>query len=370
VKNIIFIIIAICTLHACTEQNKYVIRGKLPDANGMKITLMKVTADSTFRIDSCVVKRGKFEMKGTVECPEFCELYAGDYGPLCLFVENTEINIKLDLENMQSSEVTGSKDSKENDLLERFNNQLTEFEEQYVGIINEYKTVAASGDTDDTTIVKYAAQMDSIKLQYVEYIRQFADENPNSIVTAFIVNNYMSDNLTPEELERYANGFEGLNRKSPWVQTIVEKAEIAKNIAIGQPFVDFTMLSPDGSKISLSDYAGKGKYVLIDFWASWCQPCRKANPDMVKLYKKYKEKGFEIVGVSLDKDKSEWTRAIRTDSLKWPQMSDLKYWQSEGARLYSVYSIPYAVLLNGDGTILAKELTTDELKKKLEELIQ
>jgi len=91
---------------------------------------------------------------------------------------------------------------------------------------------------------------------------------------------------------------------------------------------------------------------------------------MVKLYKKYKDKGFEIVGVSLDKEKSEWTRAIKTDSLKWPQMSDLKYWQSEGARLYAVYSIPYAVLLDNDGKILAKELTPDELKKKLEELLK
>jgi peroxiredoxin len=366
-KNIIWIIITICTLQACTEHKGYIIRGKLSDANGMTITLMKVTADSVFRIDSCVIKKGKFEMKGIVEYPEYCGLYAGDYGPLLMFVENAEINIELDLDDMQYSKVTGSK---ENDLFVQFNSNLAEFEERYIKVIDEYMAMSASGETDDAKVEGYVAQTDTIKLQYMEFIKQFADENKNSIVTAIIVNNYMSDSLTPEELEQYANGFDELNSQSSWVQTIFEKIGIARRIETGQPFVDFTMLSPEGKVISLSDYAGKGKYVMIDFWASWCQPCRNANPDIVKLYKKYKDKGFEIVGVSLDKEKSEWTKAIRADSLKWPQMSDLKYWESEAARLYAVYSIPHAVLLDNDGTILARELTLDELKKKLEELFK
>lgn len=135
---------------------------------------------------------------------------------------------------------------------------------------------------------------------------------------------------------------------------------------VGAEAPDFTMSDPAGGQISLSDY--RGKVVLIDFWASWCGPCRRENPNVVKVYEKYKDKGFEIIGVSLDKTKSKWLKAIEKDNLTWPHVSDLKGWQNEVAGLYGVRSIPHTVLLDKDGKIIARKLKGHQLDRKLKEI--
>ena len=368
-KRIIWIIIAAGMLYACGPHPGYIIRGELPDANGWKVVLLKLTAgsDEPVKIDSCVVKKGEFQLKGTLDYPEYCVLYVGDHGPLPLIVENTEINIAVNLKNMQDSEVTGSK---ETDLFVEFRNKIVEFEESVGKINDDFMSMKISGETDAEKEKEYAAQMEQIQQQRIDYMKQLVAEHPNRIFTALMVDNILAYHIDPEELDSCVNGFDAVNSQSPWVQSIREKVASASRLAIGQPFVDLKMPAPDGNEITLSDYAGKDKYLLIDFWASWCGPCRRANPHVVKLYHKYKDKGFEIVGVSFDRNKTEWVNAIEADALSWIQMSDLKYWQSEGAKLYSVNSIPYTVLLDKDGTILDKGLDPDELEKKLAELIK
>ncbi|MDR1156157.1 MAG: AhpC/TSA family protein [Bacteroidales bacterium] len=368
-KRFIWIIMAACMLHACREHAGYTIRGELADADGMKVALKKMTIDSDDAVDmdSCIITKGKFEMKGTVKYPEYCELYAGDNGPLRLFVENTVINVAFDLKNIQDSNVAGSE---ETDLFGEYSGKMAGFEKSVAKVNDDYMSMKLSGETDAEKEKGYVAQMEQIRQQRIDYMKQFAKAHPNSMVTALIADNNLSYYVLPEELESYAVGFDTVNSKSPWVQSIREKAGAAKRLAVGQPFVDIRLPAPDGTEIALSDYAGKGKYVLVDFWASWCRPCRMANPHVVRMYHRYKDKGFEIVGVSLDKEKAEWTGAIEDDALVWPQMSDLKFWQSKGARLYSVNSIPYAVLLDRDGKILAKGLDPDELEKKLAELME
>ena len=143
-----------------------------------------------------------------------------------------------------------------------------------------------------------------------------------------------------------------------------------KKTAVGTQFVDFEMQTPEGKSVKLSDYVGKGKVVLVDFWASWCGPCRREMPNLVETYAKYKGKNFEIVGVSLDQDGAAWKEAIKKLDMTWPQMSDLKFWQSEGAQLYAVNSIPHTVLIDGDGTIIARGLHGEGLQAKLAEVIK
>jgi peroxiredoxin len=367
-KHIIWVIVAACMLHACREHTGYTIKGELAGADGMKVVLKKMTVASgdAVDMDSCIVKKGKFEMKGTVEYPEYCELYAGDNGPLLLFVENTVIDVAFDLQNIKNSKVTGSP---ETDLFGEFNNRMAGFEKSAAKANDDYMSMKLSGEKDVEKEREHLARMEQILQQRTGYMKQFAKEHPNSMVAALVVNNNLVYYVLPEELEPYTAGFDTVNSKSPWVQSIREKAAAAKRLAIGQPFVDIRLPAPDGTGIALSDYAGKGKYVLVDFWASWSRTCRMANPHAVKMYSRYKDKGFEIVGVSLDKDKAEWTKAIEADALPWPQMSDLKFWQSEGAGLYSVNTIPYSVLLDKDGKILAKGLQPDELEKKLAKLL-
>ena len=146
--------------------------------------------------------------------------------------------------------------------------------------------------------------------------------------------------------------------------------EKMKATAVGQKFTDFEMATPDGKPVKLSDYVGKGKVVLIDFWASWCGPCRREMPNLVEAYAQYKNKGFEIVGVSLDQSGEAWKDAIEKLNITWPQMSDLKYWNSEGAQLYAVSSIPHTVLIDGEGTIIARGLHGEELQTKLAEVLK
>ena len=322
--------------HACKEQG-YTISGNIPDAEGMEIVLKARNVDSAIVINSCIVKRKKFKMTGVVEYPQYCELYIGDNGPLLMFVENSKITLSIDVQQIHKSKVTGSI---ENDLFAAYNDKMDEL------------------GSDSST-----------RPQRIEYMKQFAAEHPNRIVTAFIVNNYLSYYLQSEELESIVDGFDSVNSNSSWVMSIIEKIGVAKRIEIGQPFVDLTMSDPDGNMISLSDYAGKGDFLLIDFWASWCPPCRVANPDLVKLYDKYKDRGFEIVGVAFEMDKDEWTKAIEADEMTWPNMSSLTYWQCTGAKLYLVNLIPHTVLLDRDGIIIARGLKPDGIDKKLEELL-
>jgi len=148
-----------------------------------------------------------------------------------------------------------------------------------------------------------------------------------------------------------------------------ERVKYMKASVVGNPFVEIVSKDTTGAVMQLSDYVGKGKYVLIDFWASWCPDCRKEMPSLVALYERFKDKDFEIVGYSLDRKKESWEKGINDLNISWPQMSDLEYWTSEGAKRYAVQWIPMTVLISPDGKILERGLSIEALDKKLRELL-
>ena len=163
----------------------------------------------------------------------------------------------------------------------------------------------------------------------------------------------------------------GLSKKFPNDKNVIMFHEVVERMLstnIGQFAPEISLPSPDGKEIALSSL--KGKLVLIDFWASWCGPCRKEMPNVIKIYSKFKNKGFEIYGVSLDQDKEKWMEAITKDGINWPQVSDLKYWDNLAARIYNVQGIPYTVLIDKDGKIIAKNLRGQELEKKIAEVLK
>ena len=163
----------------------------------------------------------------------------------------------------------------------------------------------------------------------------------------------------------------GLSKKFPNDKNVIMFHEVVERMLstnIGQFAPEISLASPDGKEIALSSL--KGKLVLIDFWASWCGPCRKEMPNVVKIYSKFKNKGFEIYGVSLDQDKEKWMEAITKDGINWPQVSDLKYWDNVAAKIYNVQGIPYTVLIDKDGKIIAKNLRGQELEKKIAEVLK
>ena len=166
--------------------------------------------------------------------------------------------------------------------------------------------------------------------------------------------------------ERFA---ESLKKEMPNVgvaKEFITEVEQMKKLAIGQLAPDISLPNPEGEVVSLSSL--RGNYVLVDFWAKWCKPCRMENPNVVKMYQKYNDQGFEVFGVSLDRRREDWLQAIEEDELHWTQVSDLKYWKSEAARLYNINAIPFALLLDPDGRIIGKNLRGRQLENKLEEI--
>ena len=157
----------------------------------------------------------------------------------------------------------------------------------------------------------------------------------------------------------------------PNIDKLMAHLDVLKTVAVGKKFVDFEMAAPNGKPHKLSEFVGNGKnIVLIDFWASWCPPCRRDMPNLVAAYKKYKNKGFEIVGISLDSKADAWAKGVKDLNITWTQLSDLQGWKNSGAQLYGVNSIPHTVLVDKDGTIIAKNLHGEEIDAKLQEILK
>ena len=223
-----------------------------------------------------------------------------------------------------------------------------------------------SGDTDKADM--YSEQLALTEKMYKNLVDKYVSGNPNSVVAPYLLYSNMFY-YNADELASYCGSFGSDAVKTSYYKDLNSYIEKMKKVDIGQPFVDFTMNDVEDNPVRLSDFAGKG-YLLVDFWASWCPYCRIENPNLVKMYDKYHDKGFDIVGVSLDSSKDQWVKAIEDDKLTWHHVSDLLRWDNAAAALYVVRAIPSNVLIDPNGIIIAKNLTGKDLALKLEELIK
>ena len=257
------------------------------------------------------------------------------------------------------------KGSVESELVFNTQKMLGKYEAKLDSLENIYETNKTS-ERADSIYASLIKEYESIETEKNLKISEFVKSNKQNLSSLFFVEKMNFDenfallqDLDKVLYEKYAGII--------FVEELHRKVQNAAKLAIGAVAPEITLADPDGNLISLSSL--KGKYVLIDFWASWCSPCRKENPNVVKLYADFKDKGFEILGVSLDRSKDNWINAIKADDLTWIHISDLKFWQSQAAKDYSVEGIPFTVLLDKDGKIIAKGLRGEALRKKLEELL-
>ncbi|MBL7811683.1 MAG: TlpA family protein disulfide reductase [Bacteroidetes bacterium] len=311
--------------------------------------------------------KGDFVIKGNLKEMLFCQLQWSETGSLLLAVDNnTQARLQIDGEgasmrySLEGKGIEASSELKElMDLNTSYGLQLQRLEQQAQTIPN-----TAEGYQQAEALQK---QYYGLLAERTKNIREFSVSRKKSFIPYFIL---MFGLLESPDVEMFAKGVESaraLNPNSQYTRDLTARYETEKRIGIGAVAPEINLSQPDGKTLALSSL--KGKYVLIDFWASWCGPCRRENPFNVNLYKKFHPKGFEVYGVSLDDDAGKWRSAIAKDSLTWYHVSDLGGWGSSAAKLYQVKSIPATYLLDKEGKIIAKGLRGEQLQAKLEELL-
>lgn len=316
------------------------------------------------KIDSADIKEGKFSFKGLLDLPEVRYVSFNEGKEMFpVFIENSTIQISGSLASPDSIIITGSAPQK---IVDDFKTGLKSHEAKMNEIVDRYYAAEDKGDEEAMKSIDteyYAA--DSVKNVYIE---EFIAKNNSSVVAPFLSLRYLLSSYEISQIETLVASFKDDAKKSIYTTNITDRLAVLKNSQVGSPAPEFSMNDADGNPIALSSF--KGKYVLIDFWAAWCGPCRAENPNVVAAYKKFNKKGFDILGVSLDDNKDKWLEAIKKDGLTWTQVSDLKGWANAAAKLYGVNSIPHSVLLDKERIIIAKNLRGEDLHKKLEEVLK
>jgi peroxiredoxin len=280
---------------------------------------------------------------------------------LPFFVENADIELTINTDSVDQSIVKGSVT---HDIYKQYLDKANLIEKKMESAYTEYKS--AMEKKDSVTMKKMETMSEDLDKEMKTMILDFAKTNSKSVVAPYLImkNSYQFE---LPELTDVAKTFDSSLNSSAYYQNVNNRIEILKRVEIGQPAVDFTMNDSMGNPVALSSL--KGKVLLVDFWASWCRPCRAENPNVVKAYQAYSKKGFDVLGVSFDKDRSKWIKATKDDNLTWTHVSDLEGWGNAAGKLYGVNSIPANVLLDANQVIVGKNLRGEELMSKLTELL-
>ena len=366
-------VIAALGMVSCAPKS-YTITGTMESStDGDTVFLLERSEGRFVPLDTAVIAKGKFRFTGVQDSAMNCYLiYRGedDLQPVYtdFFLENGDIGVKM-VRAAGGSAVSGTPT---NDAYQAFRNRLQVVFDKQQALIDKIvsATPEAPGNekAEEDALEANKAEIDALESELISVIKASVRANSATPLGAFLLNSY-NHYMEYDDVEELISLLSAPYRNDPAIVALKTGLEAAKGTAVGQKFVDFEMKNPEGRPVKLSDYAGKGKLVLVDFWASWCGPCRQEMPEMVKTYAKYRDKNFEIVGVSLDGDAESWKQGLEQLGMTWPQMSGLNS-GSRGADLYAIRSIPHVVLIDGDGTIISRGLRGEELQAKLAELMQ
>ncbi|MDB5154377.1 MAG: hypothetical protein JWR54_3128 [Mucilaginibacter sp.] len=350
-------------IYSCKDKSTFTISGTITNPGSLKkIYLLAADSNAITVVDSTSLgEGGKFQFKHPAQYANLYKLRAGS-NIFDLIAKNGDaINFSTNLtDSAHTYVISGSDDSEK---IKEFNKINNAYGEKISKIVEEYRTKAQQiGRESDSLINIFRPQIEKELGNQSNDILKFVNANQNSLA-AFYAITALDQNKYEQQLVAYADAIKDNFNDNPAVKRFIRAMNEIKPVSVGHKAPDFTSTGLDGKPVKLSDY--KGKYVLVDFWASWCAPCRQENPNVVKQYDIYKSKGLNILGISLDVDKAKWQQAVTQDKLSWNHASDLKNFEGPTEKLYHIQAIPSNFMIDPQGNIIAKNITGGDLEEFL-----
>ena len=365
------LIISILALFAsCENESGYSISGEIENVpDGQKIFISELNEDNnqTTTIDTMEVVDGKFESDlPEKEKPTLSFLSVeGVRGNVLFVADNTPIEFQLYKDSLYASTVSGGKD---NEILYSYFGQVRKSNESVAA--NRNAMVEAFQSQDSIELTRLQQRQEELGQQDIESKKEIVQQNPNSIVSVMILQDLVNSRMVPtSEVKELYSKLSPEVKNTYLGEMLNETITSLSLVEVGSKAPNFTAPTPEGEQLALNDVLGK--VTLVDFWASWCKPCRDENPNIVRVYEKYHDKGLNILGVSLDRpgQKDRWEQAIADDNLEWNHVSNLKFWEDPIAAKYGIRAIPAAFLLDENGVIVAKNLRGEDLENKVAEML-
>ena len=391
-----FIVIFVCLFMGVSCQNKphYTINGKISgNADGMKVLLNKLGDMKLMLVDSTFIKDGKFVFEGVVDEPGYYsimidrtpkgEVSSGKYMTSSRFyLENSPISFSGNIDSLSSyfwsagpqkkAVITGSATE---DLYQKYwamgekqGRELSRLNDEY---LQKYHIPALDGVFNKKEGIEISRKMDVLSKQLAEIKWNFVKENIRTVVGYDLAKQYFQDmyvRITPEQIDELEVLVDQAWANTAKAAEFKAMAEKGKRIAVGTKYSDIELVNTDGKKVMLSEYVPEGKYVMLEFWASWCGPCRGEIPHLREVYKEYKDKGFEIVSISIDRKDQDWKKAMKEENMVWTQLNDPGEFKGPVAQVYNVQGVPTCILLDKEGHIFKTDMRGAQLDAVLAEI--
>ncbi|HEX8563327.1 MAG TPA: TlpA disulfide reductase family protein [Flavobacterium sp.] len=360
-------------LISCNKAGKdeFVLTGTVKGSDGKNIILQRQDDSlGIVAVDTVKIENGKFSFTGTILEPSVHSLTIEDeVARPYLIVENGEINIDINKDTVSESKISGTYN---NEQLMVFNDIASKIRDKMIALQKSREAeIAQARQTQDTVMFnKLRKEFEVIDKEMQQATLDYVKSHPKAFISAVLINNmFRAPQPDLKQIQALYNGLDKSVKDTKAAKEIEKKLREVKRVGVGKPAPQFSAPGPDGKTVSL--HQSMGKLTIIDFWASWCGPCRAANPELVAVYNEFHPKGLNIIGVSLDQPNGadKWKEAIAKDKLAWTQVSNLKFWNDPIAVMYNVKEIPKMFILNEKGLIIAQDLKGEALRKKLKEFL-